>query len=117
MMGDVDGDGNQDLIYNHVSASSNETVIALSNGDGTFAMGTPVSHSDMPANGWSQYVVKVGDFNNDGRDDLAWGRVLTTNTTYISLSNGNGTFDEMPKFTRASAAWGTSYSFEVGNID
>ena len=117
MMGDVNGDDNQDLIYNHISASSNETVIAFSNGDGTFTMSTPTSHSASPADGWSQYVVKVGDFNNDGLDDLAWGRVLTTNTTYIGLSNGDGTFEEMPMFTRESAAWGTSYRFDVGNID
>lgn len=117
MMGDVNGDGNQDLIYNHVSANSNQTVVAFSNGDGTFTMGTPISHSASPANGWSQYVVKVGDFNNDGRDDLAWSRVINTNTTYVSLSNGNGTFEEMPMFTKEGASWGTKYRFEVGNID
>jgi hypothetical protein len=82
-------------------------------------MGTPTSHSATPGHGWSQYVVKVGDFNNDGRADLAWGRVLTTNNTYISLSIGDGTFEEMPMFTKgpASVGWGTHYQFEVGNID
>lgn len=117
MMGDVNGDGNQDIIYNHVSASSNETVVAFSNGDGTFTMGTPTSHSVTPADGWSQYVVKVGDFNNDGSDDLAWSRVITTNTTYIGLSNGDGTFEEMPMFTKEGSSWGTGYRFEVGNVD
>jgi hypothetical protein len=117
MMGDVNGDGNQDIIYNHVSAGSNETVVAFSNGDGTFTMGTPTSHSVTPADGWSQYVVKVGDFNNDGRDDLAWSRVITTNTTYVSLSNGDGTFEEMPMFTKGGSGWGTDYRFEVGDID
>ncbi|PWN06592.1 thiol-activated cytolysin family protein [Rhodohalobacter mucosus] len=116
LTGDVNGDGNQDLIYNHVSANSNETAVAFSNGDGTFTMSTPVSHSETPANGWSQYVVKVGDFNNDGSDDLAWGRIINTNTTYIGLSNGDGTFEEMPVFTR-TGNWGTDYRFEVGNVD
>jgi len=117
VMGDVNGDGNQDLIYNHVSANANETVVAFSNGNGTFTMGTPVSHSATPADGWSQYVVKVGDFNNDGSDDLAWGRVNVTNTTYIGLSNGDGTFEEMPMFTREGSGWGTRYLFDVGDID
>ncbi|MEZ4703177.1 MAG: thiol-activated cytolysin family protein [Rhodothermales bacterium] len=117
MMADVDGDGDQDIVWNHVSASTNETVVAFSNGDGTFSMGAPTSHSAQPANGWSQYKVKVGDFNNDGRDDLAWGRVLTTNTTYIGLSNGDGTFQEMPMFTRASSSWGQDYQFGVGDVD
>ncbi len=117
MMGDVNGDGNQDLIYNHVSASANETVVAFSNGNGTFTMGTPFSHSATPADGWSQYVVKVGDFNNDGSDDLAWGRVLTTNTTYIGLSNGDGTYEEMPMFSREGSGWRDVYKFDVGDID
>jgi hypothetical protein len=117
MMGDVNGDGKKDIIYNHVSANSNQTVVAFSNGDGTFTMGTPTSHSAIPEHGWSQYVVKVGDFNNDGRDDLAWSRVITTNTTYVSLSNGDGTFTEMPMFTKEGSAWGNGYKFEVGDID
>ncbi|MDZ7755997.1 thiol-activated cytolysin family protein [Rhodohalobacter sp.] len=117
MTGDVNGDGNQDLIYNHVSASSNQTVVAFSNGDGTFTMDTPTSHSVSPADGWSQYMVKVGDFNNDGSDDLAWGRVESTNTTYIGLSNGDGTFEEMPMFTKGGGGWSTSYRFDIGNID
>ncbi len=117
LMGDVDGDDDQDIIWNHVNASSNETVVGFSNGDGTFTLGAATSYSATPADGWSQYVVKVGDFDNDGRDDLAWGRVRTTNTTYIGLSNGDGTFEEMPMFTRESAAWGQNYQFEVGDID
>jgi len=117
MMGDVDGDNDQDLIWNHVSAGKNETVVGFSNGDGTFTMGTPTSHSATPADGWSQYEVKVGDFDNDSRDDLAWGRVFNTNTTYIGLSNGDGTFEEMPVFKKGESNWGTIYTFHVGNID
>jgi hypothetical protein len=117
MMGDVNGDGNQDIIYNHVSSGLNETVVAFSNGDGTFVMSSPFLHNANPENGWSQYVVKVGDFNNDGRDDLAWSRVITTNTTYVALSNGDGTFEEMPMFTKDGSSWGNQYQFEVGDID
>ncbi|CAN5374110.1 hypothetical protein BH23BAC3_BH23BAC3_23430 [soil metagenome] len=117
MMGDVNGNGMQDLIYNHVSASSNQTVIAFSNGDGTFTMGTPTSHSATPPYSWSQYVVRTGDFNNDGRVDLVWNRVDGTNTSYISVSNGDGTFEEMPMFTIGDAGWSSGYKFEVGDID
>lgn len=117
MMGDVNGDGNQDIIYNHVNSGLNETVVAFSNGDGTFVMSSPFSHSANPADGWSQYVVKVGDFNNDGKDDLAWSRVITTNTTYVALSNGDGTFEEMSMFIKEGSSWGNAYQFEVGDID
>jgi len=117
MMGDVDGNGMPDLIYNHVSASSNQTVIALSNGDGTFTMGAPTSHSATPPYSWSQYGVRTGDFNSDGLVDLVWNRVDGTNTSYISLSNGDGTFEEMPMFTIGDAGWSSAYKFEVGDID
>jgi len=117
MMGDVNGDGNQDLIYNHLSANLNETAVAFSNGDGTFSMSSKMTHSATPADGWSEYAVKIGDFDDDGLDDLAWSRVNVTNTTYIGLSNGDGTFQEMPIFTREGSGWGTNYLFDVGNID
>ncbi|TVR36323.1 MAG: hypothetical protein EA390_00765 [Balneolaceae bacterium] len=117
MMGDVNGNGMQDLIYNHVSASSNQTVVAFSNGDGTFTMGTPTSHSATPTYSWSQYEVKTGDFNNNGLVDLVWNRVDGTNTSYIALSNGDGTFDEMPETQAGSGGWSPLYQFEVGNVD
>jgi hypothetical protein len=117
MMGDVNGNGRQDLVFNHVSSGFNQTVVAFANADGTFTMAAPTSYSAAPVNGWSQYVVKTGDFNNDGKTDLAWSRTITTNTTYIGLSNGDGTFEEMPMFTKAGSSWGTDYRFETGNID
>lgn len=117
LLGDVDGDGNQDIIYNHVSANLNETAVAFSNGDGTFTMSSTTTHSAIPADGWSQYELKVGDFDNDGFDDLAWGRVNVTNTTYIGLSKSDGTFQEMPVFTKGGSGWGNNYTFHIGNID
>jgi len=117
MMGDVNGNGLQDLIYNHVSASSNQTVIAFSNGDGTFTMGTPTSHSATPTYPWSQYEVKTGNFNNNGLTDIVWNRVDGTNTSFIALSNGDGTFQEMPETHAGSGGWSPLYRFEVGNVD
>ncbi len=117
MMGDMNGNGMQDLIYNHVSAGSNQTVIAFSNGNGTFTMGTPFSHSATPPYSWSQYVLRTGDFNNNGITDLVWNRVDGTNTNYIALSNGDGTFEEMPIFAAGGAGWSSQYKFEVGDID
>jgi hypothetical protein len=117
LMGDVNGNGMQDLIYNHVSANSNQTVVAFSNGDGTFTMGTPTSHSATPPYPWSQYDVRTGDFNNNGITDLVWNRVDGSNTTFVALSNGDGTFEEMPLTQAGSGGWSALYRFEVGNVD
>ena len=116
-MADANGDGMEDIIWNHLSANSNETVIGFSNGDGTFNLAAPMSHSVLPENGWSQYQAQVGDFNNDGMQELAWSRIERTNRTYVSLSNGDGTLTEMPLFSRTCECWGTDYEFAVGDID
>ena len=116
MMGDVNGNGMQDLIYNHVSANSNQTVVAFSNGDGTFTMGSSTSHSATPPYSWSQYEVRTGDFNNNGMVDLVWNRVDGTNTSFIALSNGDGTFEEMPLTQAGASGWDARYRFEVGNV-
>ncbi len=116
MMGDVNGNGMQDLIYNHLSANSNQTVVAFSNGDGTFTMGSPTSHSATPPYSWSQYEVRTGDFNNNGMVDLVWNRVDGTNTSFIAISNGDGTFEEMPLTHAGASGWDSRYQFEVGNV-
>ncbi len=116
MMGDVNGNGMQDLIYNHLSANSNQTVVAFSNGDGTFTMGSPTSHSATPPYSWSQYEVRTGDFNNNGMVDLVWNRVDGTNTSFIAISNGDGTFEEMTLTHAGASGWDSRYQFEVGNV-
>lgn len=117
VMGDVDGDGNQDMIYNHLSSSSNQTVVAFSNGDGTFTMDSPTSHSATPPYPWSEYEVRTGDFNDNGITDIVWNRTNSSNTTYVSLSNGDGTFEDMPQTQTGDTGWNSLYRFEVGNVD
>jgi hypothetical protein len=87
-VGDFNGDGSPDLA---VSESNNSrpnlgiVSILLGNGDGTFQ-----PHVDYPtANG--AYSVATGDFNKDGKADLA---VACRNNASVSvlLGNGDGTF-------------------------
>ncbi len=85
-MADINGDRRADII--HVVANSNYVHTWMSNGNGTFNVGTFRAWNGyaMPNGEWH-----VGDWNGDGRADLIH---LVNNSDYVHpwISNGNGTF-------------------------
>ena len=82
---DVNGDGKPDVVA--ITASS--LVVYLGKGDGTF--GEPIS-TNLGA-GQLTSLVALGDFNGDGKVDVAVSVLsFTTPGTGILLGNGDGTF-------------------------
>jgi hypothetical protein len=86
---DFNADGKPDLVVvngNSLGVNGSNTVsVLLGNGDGTFQ-----PHVDYPT-GQAPTSVAIGDFNGDGKLDLA----ITNqddNTVSILLGNGDGTF-------------------------
>ena len=91
-VGDVNGDGNPDLVVANQSADStggNGSVgVLLGNGDGTFRAAVP-----YPSGGYQTEAIALADVNLDGKLDL----VVTSccgarGVVGVLLGNGDGTF-------------------------
>jgi hypothetical protein len=85
-VGDFNGDGFLDIVVANYTA--NTVSVLLGNGNGTFQ-----EHQDFSTGAGTQNPawLAVGDFNRDGKLDLAVANEAG-NTISILLGNGNGTF-------------------------
>jgi hypothetical protein len=91
--GDFNGDGKADLATLYPNCANNtclpgDVVVLIGNGDGTFQ--SPAEYA-VGLQSQSAGGVAVGDFNGDGKPDLAVSNP-GANTVSILLNNGDGTF-------------------------
>ena len=86
-VGDFNGDGKLDIAA--IDRSNSLLKIFLGNGDGTFNIGP--QYTTSPTSDPSSQNLVVGDFNQDGKLDIA---VANSNTKDVGvlLGNGDGTF-------------------------
>ncbi len=84
-VGDVDGDGDSDIIAQQ-QGGSGSILVYLSNNDGTFNAGL-TNYVGVPGGAESELI----DVNDDGNLDIVSSNP-SDSTTSILLGNGNGTF-------------------------
>jgi hypothetical protein len=89
-VGDFNGDGKLDLVVANCTCQRRNpppgsVSVFLGNGDGTFQAAMNYVTGSSPQS------VAVGDFNGDGKPDLAVAN-YTANTVSILLGNGDGSF-------------------------
>jgi uncharacterized repeat protein (TIGR01451 family) len=82
---DFNGDGKLDLAV--LNGGNNTVTILLGNGNGTFSL----PNAATPTTGSNPLAFVAGDFNGDGKVDLAVAN-YRGNTVTILLGNGDGSF-------------------------
>jgi plastocyanin len=84
-LGDIDGDGDLDLLNAQFSAVSNTVSVRLNNGTGTFSGSQSVGVGNAPKR------VVLGDVDGDGNLDILTAN-QGSNTVSVRLNNGTGVF-------------------------
>jgi hypothetical protein len=94
VIGDFNGDGKPDLVVTACGQNPNATLtcqllVYLGNGDATFSQSAAIAENSLYI--FSEPV--VGDFNGDGKLDVAvaFGNSTGTNGIMVFLGNGDGT--------------------------
>ena len=91
-VGDFDRDGRRDLAVANAGTTSNKISVLLGRGDGTFLSTVDYTVGSAPRS------VVVGDFNRDGRDDLAAVN-YSNNSVSVLPGIGDGTFRSAQSFS------------------
>src|SRR6185437_8017911 len=92
--------------------------VAFSNGDGTFRV-TTVSSPNFAGWAYTPYGAKLtaGDFNHDGKDDLALTSAGYFTTIPVAFSNGDGSFTVTNASSPDFAFWSTSTTAKILTAD
>ncbi|MEM7765722.1 MAG: thiol-activated cytolysin family protein [Pseudomonadota bacterium] len=91
-LADVNGDGADDLLINDKGLGDqliNKIGVGLAVVGGSEFTFTRVSQTFVPVEDWSQYTVRIGDINDDGRQDMLWISNAATNSVYTAIARGD----------------------------
>ena len=92
LVGDMNGDEYDDLIWNLTTNGLNRTYISLSQGNGMFTHNLEFQDHEYTGD-WSTYTPFIGNVNHDIFDDLIWHGGGASHRFYTALSDAEATLD------------------------
>ena len=115
-VGDVTGDGIDDLIFNRTGTSGNQTVIAVGDGNGGFSLSSTLSGDASVS--WTNYRFRTGDVDGDGATELVWVEpARNTLTAYVADWSGGGLTMRAPQVKTDAPGWNTGYEPALADVD
>ncbi len=113
---DFNGDGNPDAAVVNFGTTLGTPSISEMLGDGKNRFGKSKSIATFPQNTQLSHIT-TGDFNGDGRADIAYISVLNDNRVSIQLGNGDGTFQPPQAVTVGDLFTTIFFTYSVGDFN
>lgn len=88
-VGDIDGDGDADLVWVIKTPTSHTSYVARASG-GSLTFLAPQTRG---GSGWDSYEGYLADVDGDGADDLVMNQANSLLRTWVFFALGDGTFD------------------------
>ncbi|AFY71927.1 RHS repeat-associated core domain protein (plasmid) [Thalassoporum mexicanum PCC 7367] len=115
-LGDINNDGNLDLVFTPNTSDGNKLYVRLGNGSGGFNGASTFNFGEIRPG----RSLKFGDFNNDGALDVITNSGPTFSTASeltVILGNGNGGFTNAISYTPQDFNLNSSGNFDIGDIN
>jgi hypothetical protein len=114
--GDFNGDGNPDVVVADFGTSAGVAAVTLLLGNGNNGFAPAQNVVTFPE--FTVFTnILSGDFNNDGKQDIAYISELNDNRVSVQFGNGDGTFQAAIPVLIRSAFTTIFFDFEVGDFN